>query len=114
MIERIVARLGLRERRGLGFQGGDRALATTFGRHHGQAIRIDSFEVDDRLILGPPPGSVKAPRRILATAGRCANKERCPRMETVVSGEARPGGECSDMSRRPSYSGSRNASSSIV
>jgi len=29
------------------FPGGDRALATTSGRHHGQAIRIDSFEVDD-------------------------------------------------------------------
>ena len=49
------------------FPGGDRALATTSGRHHGQAIRIDSFEVDDSLILGPPPGLVKARRRILAT-----------------------------------------------
>jgi hypothetical protein len=29
------------------FPGGDRALATTSGRHHGQAIGIDSFEVDD-------------------------------------------------------------------
>jgi hypothetical protein len=54
------------------FPGGDRALATTSGRHHGQAIRIDSFEVDDCLILGPPPGSVKARRRILAL--RCACK----------------------------------------
>jgi len=61
--------------------GGDRALATTSGRHHGQAIRIDSFEVDDCLILGRPPGSVKARRRILATPGRCTHKERCPRIE---------------------------------
>jgi hypothetical protein len=56
------------------FPGGDRALATTSGRHHGQAIRIDSFEVDDCLILGPPPGSVKARRRILATPGRCTHR----------------------------------------
>jgi len=68
------------------FPGGDRALATTSGRHHGQAIRIDSFEVDDCLILGPPPGSVKARRRILATPGRCTNKERCPRLEKVTDG----------------------------
>jgi hypothetical protein len=44
------------------FPGGDRALATTSGRHHGQAIRIDSFEVDDSLILGPPPELVKGRR----------------------------------------------------
>jgi hypothetical protein len=61
--------------------GGDRALATTSGRHHGQAIRIDSFGVDDCLLLGPPPGSVKARRRILATSCRCTHKERCPRIE---------------------------------
>jgi hypothetical protein len=79
VIERIVARLGLKERRGLGFRGGDRALATTLGRHHGQAICIDSFEVDVCLILGPPPGSVKAPRRILASPG-------CVRMRNVVRG----------------------------
>ncbi len=34
------------ESKRLGFLGGDRALATTLGRHHGQAIRIDSSEVD--------------------------------------------------------------------
>jgi hypothetical protein len=38
------------------------ALTATSGGHHGQAIRIDSSEVDDYLILGPPPASVKAPR----------------------------------------------------
>jgi hypothetical protein len=65
VIERIVAPLGTQRAR---FPGGDRALATTSGRHHGQAIRIDSFEVDDLPILGPPPGSVKGPRRILATS----------------------------------------------
>jgi hypothetical protein len=68
------------------FPGGDRALATTSGRHHGQAIRIDSFEVDDCPILGPPPGSVKPRRRILSTPGRCTNKERCPRLEKVTDG----------------------------
>jgi hypothetical protein len=72
------------ERRGLGFLGGDRALATTSGRHHGQAIRIDSSEVDDCLILGPPPGSVKARRRVLATRGRSTQKERLPRIEKVA------------------------------
>jgi hypothetical protein len=64
---------------GARFPGGDRALATTSGRHHGQAIRIDSFEVDDYLILGPSPGSVKAHRRILAIPGRCTNREHCGR-----------------------------------
>src|SRR6266508_939899 len=40
-----LPRLG--ESKRLGFLGGDRALATTLGRHHGQAIRIDSSAVDD-------------------------------------------------------------------
>jgi hypothetical protein len=59
VIERIAATRSPGTQRAR-FPGGDRALATTSGRHHGQAIRIDSFEVDDFLILGPPPGSVKA------------------------------------------------------
>jgi hypothetical protein len=37
------------ERKGLGFLGGDRALATTSGPHHGQAIGIESSEVDGCL-----------------------------------------------------------------
>jgi hypothetical protein len=80
-IERIVARLSSPGTQRARFPGGDRALATTSGRHHGQAIRIDSFEVDDSLILGPPPELVKGRRRILATPGRCTHKERCPRIE---------------------------------
>src|SRR5215211_3206658 len=86
------ARLGSPETQRARFPGGDRAVATTSGRHHGQAIRIDSFEVDDCLILGPPPGSVKALRRILATRGRCTNRERCPRIERVGDRLLRGGG----------------------
>jgi hypothetical protein len=75
---------------GARFPGGDRALATTSGRHHGQAIRIDSFEVDDcgrpcdrPPCRAPPSGAsrgsgaggsslvlVLCPRRAL-TAGGC-------------------------------------------
>jgi hypothetical protein len=50
------------------FPGGDRALATASGRHHGQAIRIDSFEVDDcgrpchrPLCRAPPSGASRVP-----------------------------------------------------
>jgi hypothetical protein len=46
-VRRGVAPLGLRERRGLGFQAETEPLRLTSGRHHVQAIRIDSFEVDD-------------------------------------------------------------------
>jgi hypothetical protein len=79
------------------FPGGDRALATTSGRHHGQAIRIDSFEVDDcgrrcdrplvsRSPIGGFAGSgaggsslvlALCPRRAL-TAGGCTRLRAAP------------------------------------
>ena len=46
-VRRGVAPLGSSGTQRARFPGGDRALATTSGRHHVQAIRIDSFEVDD-------------------------------------------------------------------
>jgi hypothetical protein len=79
--ERIVARLRSPGTQRARFQAETEPFAIASGRHHGQAIRIDSFEVDDCLILGPPPGSVKARRRILATPDRRTNRERCPRNE---------------------------------
>src|SRR5215204_4206482 len=77
------------------FPGGDRALATTSGRHHGQAIRIDSFEVDDYLILGPPPGSVEARRRILATPCPWTPKT-CPALRSARGRLVRFGGRVDD------------------
>jgi hypothetical protein len=110
VIERIVARLGRPGTQRARFPGGDRALATTSGRHHGQAIRIDSFEVDDCLILERPPGSVKARRRILPTPGRCTNKERCPRIERVADRLFEVGDDSSP--KPPSSHGADAASSS--
>jgi hypothetical protein len=72
------------EGKGLGFLGGDRALATTSGRHHGQAIRIDSSEVDLPAILRRPPGSVKALRPRSRDTRRSTHNERYPRIERVL------------------------------
>jgi hypothetical protein len=90
-----VARLGRPGTQRARFPGGDRALATTSGRHHGQAIRIDSFEVDDCLIFGPPPGSVKACRRILATPCPWTPKT-CPALRSARGRLVRFGGRVDD------------------
>jgi hypothetical protein len=88
------------------FPGGDRALTTTSGRHHGQAIRIDSFEVDDcgrpcdrPPCRAPPSGASRSgaggsslvlalcPRRAL-TAGGCTRLRAAPVPECTIHSAA--------------------------